>query len=369
SACRITQISYLVSLDNGGIAGAQQKMTRGHCAIIPQDVGQMSSLLPVAPADLDYAVCVLYVGAGVKPTTDNIKKLYPVLVSIRRVDLMSRFLTELNQHYIEYGITYSPSNLRELAASGDFTDGLGVPASVEISHLDSNERSAAAMSSGYDRRGHDRLQIPDNELLLENVGYASTNSTNIVHTAMRAQALQWCLDRKPFIQVNDGGGLLSDRDPRMMTFAFPHLDPWGIGGFNHPGRTGKYNINMERQLKNLMMMDDAPFASDPNFAYVCWNAIQRLEASRSTSFRIAENRYREVADVLMNSADVLTDMEKRWSKDPTIKPSTRQEKRIANAIEQIKVICRGVRGSNGSRKQMRNRIRSLLKSYGCPALF
>jgi hypothetical protein len=69
----------------------------------------------------------------------------------------------------------------------------------------------------------------------------------------------------------------------LMSFLFLHLDPWDIGGFNHTGRTPEQHISMEAQIKNLLRQDSSPFVKDPNFAFICWNMIQKKEVSTNTS--------------------------------------------------------------------------------------
>jgi hypothetical protein len=71
----------------------------------------------------------------------------------------------------------------------------------------------------------------------------------------------------------------------MLTFTFPHLDPWGIGGFYEPLRTPQQYISFECQVKNLLLQHDSVFQEDPNFAYICWNIIQKKEVNRNIAFR------------------------------------------------------------------------------------
>jgi hypothetical protein len=134
---------------------------------------------------------------------------------------------------------------------------------------------AAQVSYTNDRA----VDIPAGELLMDVVGYANANNSAATHPSQKADALQWCMDHHPFISSRAGTKLFVDRDPRMLTFVFPHLDPWGIGGFHNPLRQGRQCIGFERQFHNLLMQYDSPFEKDPNFAYVAWNIIQKSEVN------------------------------------------------------------------------------------------
>ncbi|KAJ7777961.1 hypothetical protein DFH07DRAFT_570648 [Mycena maculata] len=69
----------------------------------------------------------------------------------------------------------------------------------------------------------------------------------------------------------------------MLTFTCPHLDPWGIGGLKEPMRSAaQQNLSFENQVRNLLLQDDLSFQQDPNFAYVCWNIMQKKRGSKAS---------------------------------------------------------------------------------------
>lgn len=76
---------------------------------------------------------------------------------------------------------------------------------------------------------------------------------------MLAHALQ----RKPFLVSHSGSTFMNDDSPCLLSALFPHLNPWGIGGFHHPARKKSCWISLERQVKNLLRQVDSPFESDP----------------------------------------------------------------------------------------------------------
>ena len=108
---------------------------------------------------------------------------------------------------------------------------------------------------------------------METIGFPNSNAGGVCHTATKAHALKWCLDNKPFLQVNGAFHLFPDRDHCMLIFLFPHLDLWGIGGFHNPNRSSSQCLSFEHQLHNLLMLYDLPFLKGPNFMYVRWNIM------------------------------------------------------------------------------------------------
>ncbi|KAI0312950.1 hypothetical protein OF83DRAFT_1086661 [Amylostereum chailletii] len=81
AACRFSQISYVYSVGKGGVRD-----------------------------ELQYSICVVFVG-GKYPTKDNLKELYPVLVSKNKVEKVIKFFLAENMFYRGDGIEYSQNNL------------------------------------------------------------------------------------------------------------------------------------------------------------------------------------------------------------------------------------------------------------------
>ncbi|KAI0039801.1 hypothetical protein FA95DRAFT_1456977, partial [Auriscalpium vulgare] len=369
AACRATQINYLLTASQGAVPGAAQRYSKGHVAMIPQDSCRIATVLPPASQDLDQAICVMFLGGEDRPTAETVRAFHPLLVSLQRVSLMINYLLAHNPYYREQGIVFSEHNLACLLRGDASFDGVGVPCSVEITHIPTGASAGAALSSRYDGGERDAVPIPPSELYLESIGYSSSTETLAVHSAMKGRALQWCLDRRPFLAVRRGQSLFTDRDPRMLSFCFPHLDPSGLGGFNHPARTGKYKISFLRQLKNMVLTADAPFAKDPVFIATVWDIHQRLQASTATQFQLKSGSYAEVVDVLRNSLPELDAMNKKWEGDPGAKPCSRKEKELVFAMNKLTLLSKNIMGSQGSKARMRHQVRAMLKTFGCPALY
>lgn len=262
AACRATTVSYIIEQHRGGDPDAPQRYCKNNVAIIPQDVGRLNSLLPPNPDEVPYTMCVLFVGGGAPPTVDTIRDMKPLLVSKTRVATMLRFLVENNPHYRDAGMRFSQPNL-DLMCSGQWfpsDSDTGVPLTTDVQFFPRGSDAARSVNAGYDVVGEP--WIPDDEVFTEVTGYTDVVADSGGHKSTKARALQWCLEHRPFITMRGGSTLFPDRDPRMLTFVFPHLDPWGIGGFHHPSRGDSSTLSMESQVRNLLMAYDSPFERD-----------------------------------------------------------------------------------------------------------
>lgn len=371
AACSATNVSHIISEKKGGVPGAPQRYCQNNVAIIPQDVGTLSRLLPPSRDDVNFTMCVLFVGKGGRPSLDTIRSMEPLLVSKRRVEIILRFLVENNPYYRDANVSFSQRNLNALCSGPGFLPGedVGVPSTLEVQYLPFGDATAEAVNSGYEADERNDFLIPESESYTEVTGFSNTVSKGDGHQSSKVRALQWVLDHKPYIAVQPGSKLFPDRDPRMLTFVFPHLDPWGIGGFNHALRSGDAIISMQHQTRNLLMRYDSPFERDPNFAYVCWNAVQKLEAARSLQFRTQASNLTYLADEISQNKTVIEDMNERWMRDEKLTPTSRQERRVAAILAKLRLVAKDLKGSNGRRIALRNQIRGLLKANGSPALF
>ncbi|KAJ7144604.1 hypothetical protein C8R44DRAFT_865509 [Mycena epipterygia] len=169
-----------------------------------------------------------------------------VVVSKTRVECMISFLLSKNAFYVGADVIFSLENLAAL-----FPDGEG---DVEIPNAVETEAW--------------QLQTKHTEIVMEAVGYTVGERSPKNLREMKASAVAWCLDKQNFIKMQSGSKFLSDRDPGLLTFAFPNLDPWGIGGFHEPNRSDSQRISFAQQVKNLLLESDGTFQWDPNFVSV-----------------------------------------------------------------------------------------------------
>ncbi|KAJ7868205.1 hypothetical protein B0H14DRAFT_2346661 [Mycena olivaceomarginata] len=370
---RSTRITYLFCDKDGSKHDDAARLTsqgysKGNVAIFAQDVATLRKVLPPPRAEIHEAMCALFVGPTTVPTKENIEALRPVLVSKNRVQTILDFLLSRNAYYVSAGVQFSQTNL----------DGLyrepveeGVLDAVELCCLPDSTLDAKAYADRGDTEDGEGLtrRTTGGETVMEAVGYVVGEKTPRDLRNMKASAVAWCLDKNNYLRVQSGSRFLSDRDPGFLTYNFPHLDPWGIGGFNEPSRTAKQHISFERQVSNLLMQSDGTFQKDPNFAYVCWNIIQKTEVNRQISFRTPARQQAGIVADIQEMAPVITELIRKWEFNPTAKPSNKNEKKAMRTLSKLKVLARDLKGSSGYKQCRRNEIRGLIKKFSTPALF
>ncbi|KAG1871359.1 hypothetical protein DFJ58DRAFT_837310 [Suillus subalutaceus] len=156
---------------------------------------------------------------------------------------------EASQRYIKGNvakgnITYSQKNMDMLFKEADADMNCSVPAALEVCHLPAegdvhHEPNFDALES------HDMREPASGEIIMEAVGFTQGDHSLKSKEKMKLHALAHVLDQKCFLLSRTGANFVVDNDPGLMSYLFPHLDPWNIGGFNHCGRTSKQQLSME----------------------------------------------------------------------------------------------------------------------------
>ena len=337
---------------------ASQRFNRGNVAILPQDPGALRSVLPPSVSDIEGSICVVFAGGQFAPTTENLKQFAPVLVSKQKVKRLIEWLIDNNEWYKSEGVHFSAENLGELV-DGDGDS--GVLRGIQIHHLPNEHLAEDGVPVDWDQVARD--------LVMENVAYTQGDHSYRSRQGMKASALAHALQHKPFLISRTGSTMLNDNSPSLMSALFPHLDPWGIGGFNHPARSPACRISFERQLKNLLRQVDSPFERDPLFAFVCWNIIQKRAVSNNTCFSISTARRHGLVSDLMECADTIQTLALKFEKSADMKVETLEEKRVIRLFRELGVAAKNLQGSDGYKLCRRNEIRSLMRTYGTPAFF
>ncbi|KAI9061815.1 hypothetical protein FKP32DRAFT_1726256, partial [Trametes sanguinea] len=373
---RASVISYKFrqSSDNQATPGTHghptsQRYVKGNVAIHPQDATHLSNVLPPSNDVIRDSVCALFVGKR-KPTKETIASLRPIVVRKSVVKDMIDFLTTHNPHYRVsrefHG--YSQENMDNLL--GERTAGLheGVPCSMEVGHIEVNDAVEGATSSYVP--GHEQGPGPDeDDMLMETVGYTDHDDTPVSYNDMKMKALAHCLRGRPFVQSQAGSELLPDfENSQLLSWLFPHLDPWGIGGFFEPRRSVK--LTLDQQLKYLLSVEDSAFRDDPNFAFVYYNIRQKRAVYESVSFRVAASERDRVSSQLLNIDTASLDRLAAAFKDnPQYRAQNEEQAKILRLLQKVNVISHDLPGSNGYKVMLRNQIRALINHEGTPTLF
>jgi hypothetical protein len=110
------------------------------------------------------------------------------------------------------------------------------------------------------------LDLPSNaasgDIVMEAVGFTQGDHSAQSREKMKLHVLAYVLDCKHFLLTRSGNKFIADNDPGLMSYLFPRLNPWDIGGFRRCGRTPKQHLSMEAQVRNLLLQDDSPFKRD-----------------------------------------------------------------------------------------------------------
>ena len=351
-------------------AATSQRCVKGNVLVVPQNATHLNHVLPPPPEVIRDTVCVVYVGRS-KPNKDTIGKLGPTLVRKTRVRTMINFLVEHNVHYAcdsrFHGL--SEENLALLFSSDDQEQDVSMPCAIDIGFLEESEFVRATEAEYTTRNVDDELPGQDDPLLMENVGYTLGDDSPVSYRDMKMKALSHCINGGRFARSHSGDKFVPDfENPSLLTWLFPYLDPWGIGGFHEQSRP--VPISMEEQLKYLLEVDDSPFQKDPDFAFVYFNILQKKSVCDSVQFRVAAaDQERIVRELLSIDKAELDRLIARLKANQSYQAQTDEEKRILQLVHRVGASLHDIPGTAGYKLKMRNEIRSLVAFRGTPAFF
>ncbi|KAG1844566.1 hypothetical protein C8R48DRAFT_750839 [Suillus tomentosus] len=204
---------------------SSQRYNKGNIAIRPQNSTELYTLLPPSPDELQEAMCVIFSGQKQQPSRDTVKKMGPVLVTKSRVRKLIQFLIENNAWYQYSGVAYSQVNMDTLFDEVDVNSDTSLPSALSICHLPTDTQ--VPIDEGFSSRDaheDDGSQVAVAAIVMEPIGYTTGDHSVQSREKMKLHALAYVLDRSKFV---------ADNDPGLMSYLFPHLDPWDIGGFYH----------------------------------------------------------------------------------------------------------------------------------------
>ena len=360
-----TKISFLFNHKSSSSSNTQQGFIHGNVAVLPQDTVKLRDVIPPGRDEIHEALCALFLSSGGKATKQNAERLVPIMVNKGVVRTLANFLVEHNAWY-RGQVIVNDENIDDLYV------GMGeraLPSAIGVAYLNSTE---TLVESGEYRPFYvDEYHPEDNndDLVMEAVGYTAGDHTPANYRLMKVAVLAHCLDGGRFIRVRSESTLVNEQEPAFMTWAFPHLDPFGIGGFNNSNRTDGSKILFEHHLRNLLLQDNSRFAKDPNFTYVCWNILQRKELNTSLYFHISPRDQVALGQSLYEIAPALTDLMRNWQADPWAKAKTDLQKHAVSILTCLQGISHHVKGTTGYKQSCRNELRGLIREFSTPALF
>ncbi|KAH6869221.1 hypothetical protein BKA70DRAFT_1379694 [Coprinopsis sp. MPI-PUGE-AT-0042] len=338
---------------------------KGNIVVCPLDVIRVNEVLPPGPELIEDTLCVICVGDK-EPTRSTVEKFHPVLVRKSRVKHVIEFLLEHNPHYgIVSGFRgYDEEKLNGLF-QGNHDTGLLEAAKIGFLERSKCMDNASAGLPASEFEESDSIE----GLLLENVGFTLGDETPLSYLKMKMTALERCLAGKKFLMSRKGSDMVPDFDnPYLLTWAFPHLDPWGIGGFRHPLR--KRSISPEEQVGHLLQVNDLAFQRDPEFALMFYNIFRKKMVSSTLCFAVDLGSYTDtVRDMLSLDLTEVTRLAELYESDPFYNAALPGEKKITKILAKLAPVVKKVPGSTGYKICRRNEIRALINRRGSPTLF
>ena len=355
---------------HNGSASTAQRCIKGNILVVPQNSTHLNAVLPPPPEVIRDTVCVLYVGRA-KPTRSTIGKLGPALARKTRIRTMIEFLIEHNIHYAcdtrFHGM--SNENLDLLFSERDRDSDEAIPCAIDIGFVRESEIIRAAESDYTTQNAEAGSHGEYEGILMDNVGYTMGDDTPVSYRDMKMRALSHCINGGKFYRSQSGDRFMPDfENPSLLTWLFPHLDPWGIGGFHEQSR--KVQVSMEDQLKYLLDVEDGLFQKDPDFAFVYFNILQKKAVCDSVHFRVAAAQQKKIVqDIISTDKKELDRLISRLKANKHYQPCTSEEKRILGLVTKVGASFHDIPGTTGYKLKMQNEIRSLVTFRGTPAFF
>ncbi|KAI0683470.1 hypothetical protein C8Q76DRAFT_636846, partial [Earliella scabrosa] len=335
-----------------------QRCIKGNVLIMPQNTTRLHALIPPTPASIRDTVCTVFVGRT-RPTASTIGKLGPVLVRKSRVKTIATFLCRDNPYYAPDHTFkgFSQHNLDIMFGEESQDQDEGVPCAMDIGFLEAEEALDAPNTDPANPRMEEQELGDVDSILMENVGYTCGDDSPVAYRDMKLQAISHCLNNGRFIRSRAGDRFVPDfENPSLLTWMFPHLDPWGIGGFHHPGR--RIPVTMQEQLTYLLQIHDSPFEKDPDFAFVYYNILQKKAVCDSVKFKVKAAHQREIVQRILNiDRSLLESLIRAYERNKQYVPQTIEERELLDTVNRVSTVTRDLPGTTGYKIRMRNEIR------------
>ncbi|KZT58629.1 hypothetical protein CALCODRAFT_432357, partial [Calocera cornea HHB12733] len=383
SRCSATKICYRY-FDNPesrlyrNAFDGMQRFSRGNVLILPQDTAKMHKVLPPPVDDIKDSFVAVFAGQD-QPTPEMLRRVEPLKANARTVRTVIDFLLSQNKAYrsttedFPDGPTvFSPANFSALFPDNNplCAESSIVLPCIEVGHVHMPDPQAAVESDVGNRNSFEDCDMSSPDFFVEASTYSATETSTGAYEAMKADALAHCLDnRGSFLLSTPGSRPVQDlRNEYLLTWLFPHLDPFGLGGFDDPRRTP--SVSMVRQLAHMLRLADRRYQEEPAFAFIFHNILQKRQSLREVRFAIPEGRHQTIVEHLHSiDPEVLANLAQRLKKNPRAQPITGAEGLALRVLRRIQMLRKDVPGSDAYKRARRNEIRSLVYRLGSPAFF
>ena len=329
------------------IASGMQKM-KANVIAFQSPIPKIYNILPPPKDEIQDILAIMFTGPF-KPTASDFKRT-PFLVRRNNVKKALEWLSLNHQDY--ENIIISDENLQQYPEDMP-------PVSIEYKNSSTNKTPEGTSLFDFDEEDG----TAEGECPFTVHGLTGHELDTMTTNAIKAKALQ---------HLNSGGKMLAIghaeqpesiwNNPHLYPQMFPWLFPYGLGGIG----TVK-GISDQEHKRHLLMYHDKRFQTDPTFPFVAFSHEQ-IKASTSQSFLLADKGlFKDITNRLLSlNVHAINCLIDRLTKDGDGKPQNEEEKKCYQIIKDLDHVQWNIKGSNTSKKRMRNQIWSLINHCGAP---
>ncbi|KIO21673.1 hypothetical protein M407DRAFT_45869, partial [Tulasnella calospora MUT 4182] len=149
---------------------------------------------------------------------------------------------------------------------------------------------------------------------------------------------------------------------------FPTLFPYGVGGFEDPGRPVK--LAFQTQAEYYLDLDDRCFRYHQYYIFVALNILQRRSSHLHTYLTVKRQNFDSVARRLVAlSPDLIKSVADHIENEGKMEELSEQQQEVVELLNRVNTIASYIPGSQAAKIQDRNKIRSFMGLFGLPAIF
>ena len=329
------------------IASGMRKM-KAHAISYQQPIPKVYNILPPPKEEIEEVIAIMFTGPS-KPTPADYQRT-PFLVRRNKVKLALEWLILNHSDYEDVSI--SNENLDQYPEDTP-------PVSVEYKPMTHNKTPEG--TSVHDMDEEDGTE--EGECAFTVHGLTGEQLNVMTANAVKAKALQHLNSSAKFLAIgHDEQPESIWHNPQLYPQMFPWLFPYGLGGVGSP--TG---ITEKGHKKWLLMYHDKRFQLDQDFPFIAFSHEQ-IKTTSTQSFLLADKKiFGDIKDRILNiDQSTLSSLLERMNKDEIVKAQTVQEEQCFQLLKDLDHVAGPVKGSNTSKKWMRNEIWSLIYLRGAP---
>ncbi|KIL57946.1 hypothetical protein M378DRAFT_15905 [Amanita muscaria Koide BX008] len=329
------------------IASGMRKM-KANAIAFRSPLPKVYDMLPPPKEDIEDILAIMFTGPCSPTAADFLRT--PFLVRRNHVKQALNWLILNHADYAD--VKVSDSNLHSYPEDMP-------PVSVEFKQMESNKTPEGTSVFDIDEEDGTEEGVCSftvHGLTGEQLNIMTTNT-------LKAKALHHLNSQGKFLAIgHDAHAESIWKNPHLYPQMFPWLFPYGLGGIGSVPSLAEHE-----HKRRLLMYHDKRFQTDPNFPFIAFSHEQVKTAS-SNSFLLAEKRiFDDISGRLLSiDGQALNSILERMSKDEFVEPITDGEKQCFQLIRDLDHVSGTVKGSNTSKKWMRNEIWSLVAHCGAP---